>query len=99
VVAAWVTASGMRKRRSEFLIHASLMTVLWFAFAYITGLGSLIYSASMYAITNASINLTAYGAYWFWSWRGVGGYSGWQYELLRISWIFVPLYAVIRFDE
>ncbi|MGE7962608.1 hypothetical protein ACQKPC_09555 [Pseudomonas sp. NPDC089918] len=55
---------------------------------------SMLFNAVRYVLENGPINQIAYGVPWSLSWNG-GPRSGFIFEAVRMSWVFVPVIALI----
>lgn len=73
-------------------IGAGLLILLIFALA--TPVVPMLLSAIRYVLENGTINQVAYGIPWRSSWND-GGRSGLMFELIRMSWLGVPLLCVV----
>lgn len=62
------------------------------ALALFTPIPAMLYGAIRYVLENGKVNQIAYGVPWSWSW---GGNVVNKLEILRMSWVWVPLVAAV----
>lgn len=89
-----------RARQSEWKRDVLLLAVLAGTLAVFTPFPALLNGAIRYVLENGPINQIAYGLPWSWSWSGAVQDKGKAIlvvglEVLRMSWVWVPLLAAI----
>lgn len=67
-----------------------LLAAVVASLALFTPIPAMLYGAIRYVLENGQVNQIAYGVPWSWSW---GGNVVNKLEILRMSWIWVPLVA------
>lgn len=97
-----VTLSLYRARHIDWKREALLVTILAGSLAVFTPILAMLYGAIRYVLENGPVNQIAYGVPWSWSWGGTG--KNWAVlEMLRMSWVWVPLVAaaliVVMFSQ
>ena len=88
-----------RARQSDWKRDALLLAILAGTVALFTPIPGMLHGAMRYVLENGSVNQIAYGIPWSWSW-GIGqdksqGIFIAVLEVLRMSWIWVPLAAAV----
>lgn len=74
----------------EIIFSISLLMIV----GIFTPMFSMLFGALRYVLENGSINQAAYGVPWALSW-GAGNKAGLLFEIIRMSWIFIPVICVV----
>lgn len=87
---AWRLWSAPRPRKLKGIL---IVGVLLLVLAIVTPAGIMLLGAIRYVLENGPINQLAYGKPWALSWEGAR--KGFIFELLRMSWIAIPLACLL----
>ncbi|MFZ2406705.1 MAG: hypothetical protein WAW41_16345 [Methylobacter sp.] len=91
LVALYLYRARQADWKRELLLLALFTGALWF----FTPVLEALFGAVRYVLENGAVNQIAYGVPWAWSWIGTAqGFVSWL-ELLRMSWVWVPLIAAV----
>lgn len=88
-----------RARHSDWKRGVSLLVLVAGILALLTPIPEMLHGAIRYVLENGSVNQIAYGIPWSWSWGAGQDKSKLMVivglEVLRMSWIWVPLVAAV----
>lgn len=91
---AWRLWNAPRPRQLKGILFVG---VLLLVLAVTTPAGIMLLGAIRYVLENGPINQLAYGKPWALSWEGAR--KGFVFELLRMSWIAIPLACLLLFHR
>lgn len=86
-------------RQVDWQRNPALIAIVAGILALFTPLPGMLYGAIRYVLENGSVNQIAYGIPWSWSWTAGQDKSKMMFiaglEVLRMSWVWVPLVAAL----
>lgn len=89
---AWLQVNSPVKG-SYFKVFISLIIITLLIVA--TPLGIMLSAAIRYVLENGPINQMAWGIPWTLSWNSVSVKHGFVFELIRMSWVLIPILCLI----
>lgn len=99
-VALYLYRYRYRARHTDWKRDVLLLALLVGTIAIVTPIPAMLHGAIRYVLDNGPINQIAYGIPWSWSWGGgaqdkSNAISIALLEVLRMSWMYVPLVAAV----